>query len=313
MGYKLLFFLLLFALATASGCKAEQPKEIETTKIEEGEEKKEELKIIDGYRIVDYEMLLNSNGELKDWDKIMVKGFIPDNSGVRMSFVDADIYIEYIQVEESKAVGMFFMEDEFETKTQMENYNFKRIDDLREKEGEFYLYYFGLDDYGFPHCLLDKVVIEGNTYGIEYFSPSNNSNGTIGLPGAIDQQLEYESYSNSQSITLKEVIKGENAKAVLIDHDNENERRLEDKYIVMARFEIDNYGDPLSVSPWDFKYSNETFVADFNNPVILAIENELSFTIYDMRSADGWVVFEVDENNKEGYAVYKDELWFKLY
>lgn len=308
--------ILLLILVILVGCTPKLSEENKDAKVVVEEDINENKVETDNeYLSVDYKALENLDGNLEVGTKVQINGQIYFKEGVTVYDIESQQYLESIWVSENENIIVSFMYGDFSSDSEAANYSNDRFNEIWDKEGTFYLEYLGNMESGVPACLLDKVDIAGKIYDREYLGDISNIIGTLNNPAKIGEWLKYEDYYFDESLELNliEVIKGEEAKRVIAGFDESNISLLKDKEVIMAKFEIYNSGEPIDISYLDFKYANESFAATNTSPYLKNIKDEINFTIFSGKEAEGWVIFEIDPENIEGYAVFKNELWFKLF
>lgn len=304
--------LILLLITILSGCT----EKFSSDKLEELKlSQEDDINIEDEYLSVDYEELQNLDNNLEIGAKIFFNGHLMENDGVTVYDMDSGQYIDFLSLDTNESITLLFMNGNFSSESEAVNYECTRLDEIRGKQGKFYLEYLGNMENGNPVCLLEKAKIENKEYDREYLGDISNIIGTINNPAKIGDNVKYECYNldNSLEFKLIEVVKGEEAKNVIQEFDKSNNSLIKDKEIIMAKFNVYNSGEPFDINHLNFKYANESLVGESSSPYLRGIKNEMNFTIFSDKEAEGWIIFEMDPMDTNGYAIFNKELWFELF
>lgn len=300
---------LILILTTLLGCTSKP-----VVKEQKNEKFDGEIATVDDIYIEgDYELLKDPDSNLEVGTKIYLYGHL-NTSTIRIFDLEYEQYLEGLELGPKENVNLYFVDSISFSPSQVRNFSYERMDMIRGKTGKFYLEYLGNMGSGVPVCLLDKVDIEGKTYDRNYLGGISNVIGTSANPAKIGEYLNYVLYDYCLTLELVQVLKGDEAKRVVEGFDKSNAFLLKNKEIMMAKFEIYNEGEPIDLNySFDFKYANESLTAKNTDLYLKNIKDEMKFTLFNEKDAEGWVIFEINPDDLEGYAVFKNELWFKLF
>ncbi len=131
---------------------------------------------------------------------------------------------------------------------------------------------------------------------------------------------EYRDYQFGVTITLVEVISGEEAWKLIEAKNKFNDPPGEGKQYIMAKFSVHYHTDisgedrPLELNTHDFSYSTSTYaIVDMvDMPSVVEPDPAFDIELYEGATGEGWVVFLADADDPSPKAVFCDSLWFNL-
>ncbi len=128
---------------------------------------------------------------------------------------------------------------------------------------------------------------------------------------------EYGSYEYGMTITLLEVISGDEAWQLIEAKNQFNDPPGEGKQYIMAKFSVHYHTDiagedrSLELNSYDFSYSTSTYTIE-DMPRVVAPDPAFDIELYEGATDEGWVVFLADADDPSPKAVFRDSLWFDL-
>lgn len=154
--------------------------------------------------------------------------------------------------------------------------------------------------------------------------PTEQTESTIGtrknpagIGDAVAVQISTYSAHGNATITLTNVITGDDAWAIISDANRFNDAPGEGKEYILADFTVtfdeDTSGEdaPLKIDDFDFDYATTDFsVQDL--PSVVCPEPEFDLNLYEGATSHGWVVFLADTSEETPRAVFLDNIWFNL-
>lgn len=129
---------------------------------------------------------------------------------------------------------------------------------------------------------------------------------------------EYDDYQYGMTITLLEVISGEDAWNLIKAKNQFNDPPGEGMQYIMAKFSITYHTDitgddrPLELSAYAFSYSTSTYKIIEDLPHVVEPDPEFDIKLYEGATGEGWIVFLAAADEESPKAVFLDSLWFDL-
>ncbi len=137
-----------------------------------------------------------------------------------------------------------------------------------------------------------------------------------GISDVITVEIDNSFSKGIFTITLKEIMSGEEAWNFVYSCNKFNDEP-DGWYYLLANFEVvftqdlSNDDSPLELDDFDFDLSTSDFSVSSSKGATIG-DYELDLTLYEGASGSGWVVFRVPEDELYPYAVFRDNIWFRL-
>ena len=128
---------------------------------------------------------------------------------------------------------------------------------------------------------------------------------------------EYDNYQYGMTITLLEVISGDEAWALIKAKNQFNDPPGDGMQYIMAKFSVTYHTDiggedrALKLDSYDFSYSTSNYKIE---DVARVVEPDPMFDLemYEGATGEGWVVFLAAADEEAPKALFLDALWFDL-
>ena len=134
---------------------------------------------------------------------------------------------------------------------------------------------------------------------------------------SVSIQISSYSAQGNATITLTNVITGDEAWSMISNANMFNDAPSEGKEYILADFTVtfdkDTSGKdaPLEINKYDFDYATTDFsVHDI--PSVVLPNPGFDLTIYEGATSHGWVAFLADVSEETPHAVFLDNIWFSL-
>ena len=128
---------------------------------------------------------------------------------------------------------------------------------------------------------------------------------------------EYDDYQYGMTITLLEVISGDEAWELIKAANQFNDPPGEGMQYIMAKFSVTYHTDiggedrPLELNSVDFSYSTSSYRIE-NLPRVVEPDPAFDIELYEGATGEGWIVFLATADEESPKAVFLDALWFDL-
>jgi hypothetical protein len=155
-------------------------------------------------------------------------------------------------------------------------------------------------------------------------TPAPEEVGTRQNPAGIGESMygTMDSFSYGHcdmEMKLLEVIKGDDAWAMVKEGNQFNEEPEEGKEYIAAKFYVKNLADlsgedeALEINSAQFDYANSMDIVDDDQwCTVSGVEPDLDCELYEGVEYEGWVFFFADIGEENPKAVFMDEFWFDL-
>lgn len=128
---------------------------------------------------------------------------------------------------------------------------------------------------------------------------------------------EYDDYQYGMTITLLEVISGDEAWELIKAANQFNDPPGEGMQYIMAKFSVTYHTDiggedrPLELNSVNFSYSTSSYRIE-DLPRVVEPDPAFDIELYEGATGEGWVVFLANADEESPKAVFLDALWFDL-
>lgn len=139
-----------------------------------------------------------------------------------------------------------------------------------------------------------------------------------GIGDAVAVQISTYSAQGDATITLTNVITGDEAWAMLSEANMFNKAPAEGKEYILADFSVtfdkDTSGkdSPLEIDRFDFDYATTEFSVEDVPSSVVCPDPILELNLYEGATSHGWVVFLADVSEETPHAIFLDNIWFNL-
>lgn len=134
---------------------------------------------------------------------------------------------------------------------------------------------------------------------------------------SVSIQISSYSAQGNATITLTNVITGDEAWAMISDANMFNDAPPEGKEYILADFTVtfdkDTSGKdaPLEIDKYDFDYATTDFSVH-DTPSVVLPSPGFDLNLYEGATSHGWVAFLADVSEDVPHAVFLDNIWFSL-
>lgn len=133
----------------------------------------------------------------------------------------------------------------------------------------------------------------------------------------VEMNIDTYSGRGTLSITLIDVIFGEDAWNLILAENQFNEAPTEGKQYILAKFavtflqDISGEDKPLEVDKYYFDYSTSDYSVEANPSVVIP-KPEFDLKLFEGASGEGYVAFLTSSDEASPMAVFFDTAWFLL-